>query len=169
MIEPSPASASASASTSATATTTTSTSASASTSASNQGKSSQRDHQSHLLGRTSSMTGRGKSKRSPVPVQYGFSLVKGKSKHAMEDYHVAEFKQVKHGPHRIEVGLFAIFDGHMGHNVSSYLQRHLFDSILQQVWCSLLLSFLFFFEILLLIYLIFQCVFPVFGIYSSCK
>ena len=147
MIEPSPALASTTASTSATATTTASTSASTSTSASsssrnpnasNQEKNSQRDHQSHLLGRTSSMTGRGKSKRSPVPVQYGFSLVKGKSKHAMEDYHVAEFRQVKHGPHRIEVGLFAIFDGHMGHNVSSYLQRHLFDSILQQVWCSLL-------------------------------
>ena len=149
MIEPSPspALASASTSTSATATATTTASTSASTSASsssmnhnpsNQEKSSQRDHQSHLLGRTSSMTGRGKSKRSPVPVQYGFSLVKGESKHAMEDYHVAEFRQVKHGPHRIEVGLFAIFDGHMGHNVSSYLQRHLFDSILQQVWCSLL-------------------------------
>lgn len=88
-------------------------------------------------------TGRGKSRyssssSSPVSgpitvrkkkkVRFGYSLVKGKSKHHMEDYHVAEFRVVK----QMELGLFAIFDGHLGHNVSIYLQHHLFDNILNQ-------------------------------------
>lgn len=77
-------------------------------------------------------TGKGKSGHSnsskKMMVEYGFSLVKGKSKHKMEDYHVAEFRLVK----QKELGLFAIFDGHMGHTVSNYLQHHLFDTILKQ-------------------------------------
>lgn len=47
----------------------------------------------------------------------------------MEDYVVSEFKQVKDK----ELGLFAIFDGHLGHDVASYLQSHLFENILKQV------------------------------------
>ncbi|KAI3780087.1 hypothetical protein L2E82_09972 [Cichorium intybus] len=31
-----------------------------------------------------------------------------------------------------ELGLFAIYDGHLGDRVSSYLQKHLFDSILNE-------------------------------------
>ncbi|XP_042971979.1 probable protein phosphatase 2C 58 isoform X3 [Carya illinoinensis] len=55
-------------------------------------------------------------------------MVKGKSSHPMEDYVVSEFKQVKDK----ELGLFAIFDGHSGHDVASYLQSHLFENILKQ-------------------------------------
>lgn len=47
----------------------------------------------------------------------------------MEDYVVAQFKQVDSN----ELGLFAIFDGHAGHNVPNYLQSHLFDNILKEV------------------------------------
>ncbi|XP_068654096.1 probable protein phosphatase 2C 39 [Aristolochia californica] len=73
-------------------------------------------------------TGKGKSKISGKHITHGFHLVKGKSYHAMEDYVVAKFKQV----HDCELGLFAIFDGHLGHDVADYLQSHLFDNILKE-------------------------------------
>ncbi|XP_038988067.1 probable protein phosphatase 2C 58, partial [Phoenix dactylifera] len=73
-------------------------------------------------------TGKGKSKSSIRKVTYGFHLVEGKQGHAMEDYHAAEFKQVD----GYEVGLFAIFDGHSGQDVASYLRNHLFDNILHE-------------------------------------
>ncbi|XP_078436709.1 putative protein phosphatase 2C 62 [Wolffia australiana] len=73
-------------------------------------------------------TGKGKSKISGKHIKHGFHLVKGKSHHDMEDYVVAQFRQVN----EVELGLFAIFDGHLGHNVADYLQSHLFDNILQQ-------------------------------------
>lgn len=76
----------------------------------------------------SSDTGKGKSKMSKH-ITHGFHMVKGKSNHAMEDYLVSEFRQ----PNDKELGLFAIFDGHLGHDVASYLQGHLFDNILKQV------------------------------------
>ena len=57
--------------------------------------------------------------------------MKGKSSHPMEDYLVAEFKKV--GDH--ELGLFAIFDGHLGHDVPNYLRSHLFENILREVEC----------------------------------
>lgn len=66
-------------------------------------------------------------------ITHGFHLLKGKSGHAMEDYLVSEFKQEKDK----ELGLFAIFDGHLGHDVASYLQNHLFDNILKQVKCQI--------------------------------
>jgi len=75
----------------------------------------------------SSDTGKGKSKMSKH-ITHGFHMVKGKSNHAMEDYLVSEFRQ----PNDKELGLFAIFDGHLGHDVASYLQGHLFDNILKQ-------------------------------------
>ena len=56
-------------------------------------------------------------------------MVKGKSHHDMEDYVVAQFRNVNDK----ELGLFAIFDGHLGYNVADYLQSHLFDNILKQV------------------------------------
>lgn len=47
----------------------------------------------------------------------------------MEDYHVAKFVQVRGR----ELGLFAIYDGHLGDNVPAYLQKHLFSNILKEV------------------------------------
>ena len=73
-------------------------------------------------------TGNGKGKISKH-ITHGFHLMKGKSAQPMEDYLVSEFKQEKDR----ELGLFAIFDGHLGHDVASYLQNHLFQNILQQV------------------------------------
>lgn len=73
-------------------------------------------------------SGKGKSKMSKH-VTHGFHLVEGKSAHSMEDYLVAKFKQVDGH----ELGLFAIFDGHMGKDVPDYLQSHLFENILKEV------------------------------------
>ncbi|KAI4333650.1 hypothetical protein L6164_018430 [Bauhinia variegata] len=72
-------------------------------------------------------SGKGKSKMSKH-ITHGYHLVKGKSGHDMEDYVVAEFKQVDDK----ELGLFAIFDGHSGHVVPDFLQAHLFDNILKE-------------------------------------
>uniref|UniRef100_A0A368UI29 protein-serine/threonine phosphatase n=2 Tax=Glycine max TaxID=3847 RepID=A0A368UI29_SOYBN len=72
-------------------------------------------------------TGKGKGKISKH-ITHGFHLMKGKSAHPMEDYLVSEFKQEKDR----ELGLFAIFDGHLGHDVASYLQNHLFQNILKE-------------------------------------
>ncbi|TKY66827.1 phosphatase 2C 58 [Spatholobus suberectus] len=79
------------------------------------------------LGTSAPDTGKGKSKLSKH-ITHGFHLMKGKSGHPMEDYLVSEFKQEKDR----ELGLFAIFDGHLGHDVASYLQNNLFQSILKQ-------------------------------------
>uniref|UniRef100_A0A0A9FZD1 protein-serine/threonine phosphatase n=1 Tax=Arundo donax TaxID=35708 RepID=A0A0A9FZD1_ARUDO len=46
----------------------------------------------------------------------------------MEDYHVAEYKYEKNH----ELGLFAIFDGHLGDKVPSYLKANLFSNIIKE-------------------------------------
>ncbi|KAL6330001.1 hypothetical protein AAG906_039916 [Vitis piasezkii] len=79
------------------------------------------------LGSSTADTGKGKSKMSKH-ITHGFHLVKGKSNHEMEDCLVSEFKQVEDH----ELGLFGIFDGHLGHDVSNYLKSHLFDNILKE-------------------------------------
>ncbi|XP_047341468.1 probable protein phosphatase 2C 58 [Impatiens glandulifera] len=73
-------------------------------------------------------TAKGKSTTASKNITHGFHLVKGKSHHAMEDYLVSQLKKV----HENDLGLFAIFDGHMGHTVANYLQSNLFDNILKE-------------------------------------
>ncbi|KAK8916491.1 putative protein phosphatase 2C 44 [Platanthera zijinensis] len=73
-------------------------------------------------------TGKGRSKFSNK-VKHGFHLVEGKSGHDMEDYHVAEYRCENNH----ELGLFAIFDGHLGGAVPSYLKDNLFNNILREI------------------------------------
>ncbi|XP_019460936.1 PREDICTED: probable protein phosphatase 2C 10 isoform X2 [Lupinus angustifolius] len=61
-------------------------------------------------------------------MKYGFALVKGRANHPMEDYHVAKFVQIQEK----ELGLFAIYDGHLGDRVPAYLQKNLFSNILKE-------------------------------------
>ncbi|KAL8223892.1 hypothetical protein R6Q57_019367 [Mikania cordata] len=75
-----------------------------------------------------STNGSGKGQGQQGSVKYGFTLVKGKANHPMEDYHVSKF--IPHQGH--ELGLFAIYDGHSGHSVPAYLQKHLFHNILKE-------------------------------------
>lgn len=79
------------------------------------------------LGSSAFEAGKGKSKKSKN-VTHGYQLVKGKSSHPMEDYIVADFKQVEDS----ELGLFAIFDGHLSHDIPDYLRSHLFVNILKE-------------------------------------
>ncbi|XWS54154.1 hypothetical protein CRYUN_Cryun10bG0064700 [Craigia yunnanensis] len=72
-------------------------------------------------------TGKGKSKMSNH-ITHGFHCMKGKSNHDMEDYGVSEFKK----KYDSELGLFAIFDGHLGRDVAKYWKNHLFDNILKE-------------------------------------
>ncbi|KAL6542682.1 hypothetical protein OROHE_010202 [Orobanche hederae] len=67
-------------------------------------------------------------------ISYGCDSVEGKMKHGMEDYLVAKCKEIDGR----ELGLYAIFDGHSGHEVAEYLQKNLFDNILNEVdfWTS---------------------------------
>ncbi|XP_041027417.1 probable protein phosphatase 2C 28 [Juglans microcarpa x Juglans regia] len=59
-------------------------------------------------------------------LSHGFYLIKGKMDHQMEDYLMAETREVNGH----ELGLYAIFNGHSGRYVAKYLQSHLFDKIL---------------------------------------
>ncbi|KAK9071046.1 hypothetical protein SSX86_009614 [Deinandra increscens subsp. villosa] len=77
-------------------------------------------------GQASSGSGKGRGQQGSI--KYGFSLVKGKANHPMEDYHVSKFTSYRGR----ELGLFAIYDGHLGHNVPAYLQKHLFSNILKE-------------------------------------
>ncbi|XP_076945115.1 putative protein phosphatase 2C 9 [Bidens hawaiensis] len=79
-----------------------------------------------LGGQSTHDTGKGRGRQGTA--KYGFSLVKGKANHPMEDYHVAKF--MSHQGH--ELGLFAIYDGHLGDSVPAYLQKHLFSNIIKE-------------------------------------
>ncbi|KAK3198874.1 hypothetical protein Dsin_022289 [Dipteronia sinensis] len=76
---------------------------------------------------SSADSGKGKSKMDKH-ITHGYHLVKGKAGHPMEDYVVAQFKQVGEN----ELGLFAIFDGHLSHEIPDYLRSHLFENILNE-------------------------------------
>ncbi|KMZ61257.1 putative protein phosphatase 2C 41 [Zostera marina] len=76
----------------------------------------------------SSSSGQGKTSHGHAKIKYGFSLVKGKASHPMEDYHVAKFSENKGQ----KLGLFAIYDGHLGDSVPIYLQKNLFSNILKE-------------------------------------
>ncbi|KAL8040128.1 hypothetical protein ABFX02_10G078600 [Erythranthe guttata] len=69
-----------------------------------------------------------KSSSNTNKVCHGFHLVEGKSGHDMEDYHFAEYRKKKGHV----LGLFAIFDGHLGDRVPSYLKDNLFNNILDE-------------------------------------
>lgn len=88
----------------------------------------------------SSSSGQGKTSHGHAKIKYGFSLVKGKASHPMEDYHVAKFSENKGQ----KLGLFAIYDGHLGDSVPIYLQKNLFSNILKEVLlaCFLILLLL---------------------------
>lgn len=73
--------------------------------------------------------GKGKSSQSRVKMSFGYCLVKGRTSHPMEDFHVSKFIRIKGK----ELGLFAIFDGHSGDGVPAYLQKNLFTNILKEV------------------------------------
>ncbi|CAI9264704.1 unnamed protein product [Lactuca saligna] len=75
-----------------------------------------------------SSNGAGKGRGDQGSIRYGYTLVKGKANHPMEDYHVAKFVPYQGR----ELGLFAIYDGHLGDSVPSYLQKHLFSNILKE-------------------------------------
>ncbi|KAL5772716.1 hypothetical protein ACOSP7_012331 [Xanthoceras sorbifolium] len=78
---------------------------------------------------SSSDTGKGKSKSSSNnKVSHGYHLVEGQSGHDMEDYLVAEYKKKKNHV----LGLFAIFDGHLGDRVPTYLKENLLNNILEE-------------------------------------
>lgn len=80
------------------------------------------------LSSSSAETGKGRSKSSSNRVRHGFHLVEGKSGHDMEDYLVAEYRYDQNH----ELGIFAIFDGHLGDSVPSYLKDNLFNNILKE-------------------------------------
>lgn len=81
------------------------------------------------LNSSSADTGKGQSRSSSNKVKHGFHLIEGKSGHDMEDYIVAEYRYENNH----ELGLFAIFDGHLGDGVPSYLKDNLFNNILREV------------------------------------
>ncbi|KAL6845890.1 hypothetical protein ACP4OV_024465 [Aristida adscensionis] len=83
---------------------------------------------SDFTGHASTASGKGKGCQGQVKVCYGFNLVRGMTNHPMEDYHVAELKEAKGN----QLGLFAIFDGHLGDTVPAYLQKNLFTNILNE-------------------------------------
>ncbi|KAF1876429.1 hypothetical protein Lal_00029777, partial [Lupinus albus] len=59
---------------------------------------------------------------------HGCYSVKGKMEHGMEDYIFAQHNNLN----GYDLGLYAIFDGHSGHDVAKYLQSHLFENIVNE-------------------------------------
>lgn len=70
----------------------------------------------------------GLDRRKRYRLKHGLFISKGKSNRAMEDFAVSETKRIN-GHY---VGLFAVYDGHLGHEVGQYLQANLLNNILNQ-------------------------------------
>ncbi|TYG36982.1 hypothetical protein ES288_D13G106200v1 [Gossypium darwinii] len=71
------------------------------------------------------------------PLIFDFYLgVKGKANHPMENCHVAKFMQIQ----QHKLGLFSVYDGHLGDIISSYLKKHLFANILNKIGCAISFS-----------------------------
>lgn len=62
-------------------------------------------------------------------VTYGYHMVRGRMAHEMEDFVVAKKRNVNGK----QLGLYAIFDGHADRDAAKYLQKNLFNNILNQV------------------------------------
>nr|KJB80521.1 hypothetical protein B456_013G101700 [Gossypium raimondii] len=50
--------------------------------------------------------------------------------------HVAKFMQIQ----QHKLGLFSVYDGHLGDIISSYLKKHLFANILNKIGCAISFS-----------------------------
>ncbi|KAJ9562843.1 hypothetical protein OSB04_008003 [Centaurea solstitialis] len=72
-------------------------------------------------------TGKGRS-RINRKIRHGYHSVEGKMPHPMEDHVFAQFREVEGN----ELGLFAVFDGHLSQEVPDYLRSHLFDNIINE-------------------------------------
>ncbi|XP_022633013.1 probable protein phosphatase 2C 28 isoform X2 [Vigna radiata var. radiata] len=59
---------------------------------------------------------------------HGYHLIQGQMNHGMEDYIFAQRRNLD----GYDLGLYAIFDGHSGHEVAKYLRNHLFENILSE-------------------------------------
>ncbi|CAJ1935881.1 unnamed protein product [Sphenostylis stenocarpa] len=67
-------------------------------------------------------------KNKPRHFIHGYHLIQGQMNHGMEDYIFAKHRNLD----GYDLGLYAIFDGHSGHEVAKYLQSHLFENILSE-------------------------------------
>ncbi|KAK7319311.1 hypothetical protein RJT34_04030 [Clitoria ternatea] len=68
------------------------------------------------------------NKPSTRHFSHGYHLIQGKMNHGMEDYIFAQHRKIN----GYDFGLYAIFDGHSGHEVAKYLQSQLFENILNE-------------------------------------
>lgn len=71
-----------------------------------------------------------KNKPSTRHFIHGYHLIQGQMNHGMEDHIFAQHRNLD----GYDLGLYAIFDGHSGHEVAKYLQSHLFENILSEVY-----------------------------------
>lgn len=60
---------------------------------------------------------------------------KPSTRHFIHGYHLIQGQMNQHrNLDGYDLGLYAIFEGHSGHEVAKYLQSHLFENILSEVY-----------------------------------